>query len=60
MVTWNSFHRGKVAWVWSCPLTTIQCQGQEWCPYTSTPFIFMVWCLTPLAGTTYRHTFWGI
>jgi hypothetical protein len=46
MGTRCSFPRGKAAAAKSWPLTSIQCQGQVWWSYTSTPKdVFMAWCL---------------
>jgi hypothetical protein len=40
------FSRGKVYGVWSWPLTSIKCRGQEWWSSTFTPpYVFMAWCL---------------
>jgi hypothetical protein len=38
--TRGSFSSRKVAGAWSWPLTSIQCRGQEWWSYTSTPWHF--------------------
>jgi hypothetical protein len=44
--TGDSFPEGKVAGAWSWPLTSIQCRGQDWWSYTSTPsYVFTAWCL---------------
>jgi hypothetical protein len=40
------FQREKTAEAWNWPLTSISCQSQEWCSYTSfPPYVFMAWCL---------------
>jgi hypothetical protein len=43
----GSFPRDKASRAWSWPLVSIECRGQEWWIYTSTtPYVFMVWCLS--------------
>jgi hypothetical protein len=45
--TGTSFPSGKAAGVWSWPLTSTYCQGQEQARYTlSRRYVFMVWCLS--------------
>ena len=66
MGTQNSYLMGRAASAWSWPLTSIKCQGQEWCSYISTPpYMSLAWCfiafvsLIPELRTPCNHWIMG-